>query len=452
METSTARSRTIQEDSGSFQNTLVDHHSQEGNSARRPVHIYVDSRLEMTGASDCPEVPQQRRKLTSTLHVPQPTSSSSTDSSNSRLVSASGNNNQEFPWPDRNNVSSLLGQDDMQSSRREEEGSQLVNFTSTNKSYLGFLHPSSIVTARSKNTKDMLERCPVETGAVSGVTDSHTVRLICRPGGNTASPSGPTEASCDSGKGGNENIQKDRILGFVNRLEALAGRSGRSDASLEVSRDGIGNIQEFPRPEGNLVSSLHVPFEALPKRLSPTRTSLNDNTADSAVIQEFPRPEGNVISSFQARSDSAAKRTAQPDASLEKSTADGNSIQEFPRPDGDVHSTLQATYPDTENKTRVTGSSFHSGIAGSSKFPVLEGPDGHNFSSDIPGGGKREKVISFQGSVSSVDNLQSSGPGGNLISSLQVPTEKLTGQPLYYICYPNFFELQANTYSARYFS
>ena len=70
------------------------------------------------------------------------------------------------------------------------------------------------------------------------------------------------------------------------------GKGTGHSGSTGVEKSRI-NIQEFPQPEGNIVSSLMAPA----MRRGHRETSMEGNTASESNMQEFPQPERNIVSS-----------------------------------------------------------------------------------------------------------------------------------------------------------
>jgi hypothetical protein len=106
-----------------------------------------------------------------------------------------------------------------------------------------------------------------------------------------------------------------------------------ADAILKYGKHVAGNVQEFPQPDGNIVSSLMV-------TTSETHSNVNNSNYNAGHTQNL----GGSSSKLCATVSSIAGNSQAENACLMQVTPDGNNLQEFPQPHGNIISSLQGPY------------------------------------------------------------------------------------------------------------
>jgi hypothetical protein len=204
---------------------------------------------------------------------------------------------------------------------------------------------------------------------------------------------------------------------------------GQHNSRIESSTTGSGDVQEFPRPAGNLFSSHQVSRGDLARKRWQTEAGFGNRTTVNNTGQEFPRTHGNPTTNIHVSHEAIENSRRQTGACLEKSTATGSSVQEFPRPDGNLISSLQVSCDSEATSRRQRGACIDN-ITYSSSVQEFTRPDDNLVSSlqlsrDVGERSRRQSEDCLNNSTARRSSVQEfPRPDGNLISSLQPPMEK----------------------------
>jgi hypothetical protein len=214
----------------------------------------------------------------------------------------------------------------------------------------------------------------------------------------------------------NEQVVESYLIGD----DDTSGRTpGQNNSRIESSTTGSGDVQEFPRPAGNLFSSLQVSCDDLARRRWQTEAGFGNSITGNNSGQEFPRTHGNPITNHHITHAAMENSRRQTEACFENSTATGNSVQEFPRPDGNLVSSLQVS----RDAGRQTGASIDN-----QEFTRGNLVSSLQLSGDVGERSGKQSEECFNNSTARRSSVQEfPRPDGNLISSLQPLMER--GRP-----------------------
>jgi hypothetical protein len=381
--------------------------------ARNIGQIDQDYERRTTFNSANPSVPKPVENFTGSSQVQCASSPQGTET-NASMAGCTGDRLQEFPQPEGNLYCSL------QLRGEKTHGQSNPSTENKTRNFGEFFSPH-----KNRNS------CIVSPSVAErpGLPDSTDRNIL-------------TESSCRqevlSHDGGTESRYTHSIFAISPppRFDEQVVESysvGEDDTSgktpgIESSTIGSGDVQEFPRPAGNLFSSLQVSSDDLARKRWLTEAGLSNSTTGNCSGQEFRRTHGNPTTNMHIPHAAMVNSRRQIGACFENSTATGSSVQEFSRPDGNLVSSLQVSRDAGDSSRRQRGACIDNSTNDYSAQEFTR-PDGNLVSSlqlshDVGERSRRQSEDCFNNSTARRRSVQEfPRPDGNLISSLQPPME-----------------------------